>query len=128
MSVESRSKAFAKRFSEDSYKMYVAEVPERGVIGFVDFGEPRESIEKYEAELFAIYLLPEFHRKGIGGRLFDLCVDDLVRNGKSSMYVLALEVSPYKSFYEKMGGQVVGRKQIEIESIMYDELVYGWDW
>ena len=98
------------------------------MIGFVDFGEPRESIDRYEAELFAIYLLPEFHRKGIGGRLFDLCVDDLVRNGKSSMYVLALEVSPYKSFYEKMGGQVVGRKQIEIESIMYDELVYGWDW
>jgi len=52
-------------------------VPERGVIGFVDFGEPRESIDRYEAELFAIYLLPEFHRKGIGGRLFDLCVDDL---------------------------------------------------
>ena len=43
------------------------------------------------------------------------------------MYLLALEVSPYKSFYEKMGGQVVGRKQIEIESIMYEELVYGWD-
>lgn len=128
MSVESRSKAFAKRFSDDSYKMYVAEIPERGVVGFVDFGEPRESIDKYEAELFAIYLLPEFHRKGIGGRLFSLCVDDFVMGGKSSMYLLALEVSPYKSFYEKMGGQVVGRKQIEIESIMYVELVYGWDW
>ena len=128
MSVESRSKAFAKRFSDNSYKMYVAEVPERGVIGFVDFGEPRESIDKYEAELFAIYLLPEFQRRGIGGRLFSLCVNDLVRNGKSSMYLLALEVSPYKSFYEKLGGQVVGRKQIEIESVIYDELVYGWDW
>ena len=127
MSIENRSAAFEKRFSEDSYQMYVAEVPERGVIGFVDFGDPREVIDTYEAELFAIYLLPEFHRKGIGGRLFNLCVNNLVGNGKSSMYLLALEVSPYKSFYEKMGGQVVGRKQIEIESTMYDELVYGWD-
>jgi ribosomal protein S18 acetylase RimI-like enzyme len=125
MSVENRSKAFEKRFSEDSYKMYVAE--ERGVIGFVDFGEPREIIDTYEAELFAIYLLPEFHRKGIGGRLFNLCIDNLVMNGKSSMYLFALEVSQYKSFYEKKGGKVVGRKQIEIESIMFDELVYGWN-
>jgi len=38
-----------------------------------------------------------------------------------------LEVSPYKSFYEKMGGQIVGRKQIEIEDVMYGELVYGWE-
>jgi ribosomal protein S18 acetylase RimI-like enzyme len=127
VSVENRAKAFEKRFSVDSYKMFVAEAPERGVIGFVDFGEPRESIDTYEAELFAIYVLPEFHRKGIGGRLFNLCIDNLVGNGQSSMYLFALEVSPYKSFYEKMGGQVVGRKQIEIESITYDELVYGWN-
>ena len=37
------------------------------------------------------------------------------------MYLLALEVSPYRAFYEKMGGQVAGRKQIEIEGVMYDE-------
>ena len=43
------------------------------------------------------------------------------------MYLLALEVSPYKSFYEKMGGQVVGRKRIEIEGVMFDAEVHGWD-
>ncbi len=106
--------------------MYVAQVPERGVVGFADFGEPRESIG-YEAELYAIYLLPEFQRKGVGGRLLNLGVEDFVRSGKSSMYLLTLEVSPYKSFYKKMGGQIVGRKQVEIEGVMYDELVYGWD-
>jgi hypothetical protein len=26
-----------------------------------------------------------------------------------------------------MGGKVVGRKQIEIEGVMFDELVYGWE-
>ena len=127
MSVEKRAQAFEKGFSAASYKMYVAEVPERGVIGFADFGEPRESIDAYEAELYAIYLLSEFQRKGIGGRLFDLGVKYFVRSGKRSMYLLALEVNPYRSFYEKMGGQIVGRKQTEIEGVAYYELVYGWD-
>ena len=127
MSVEKRAKAFEKGFFAASYKMYVAEVPERGVIGFADFGEPRESIDAYEGELYAIYLLSEFQRKGIGGRLFDLGVKYFVRSGKRSLYLLALEVNPSRSFYEKMGGQIVGRKQTEIEGTMYDELVYGWD-
>ena len=126
MSVEKRAQAFEQRFSDGSYKMYVAQTPERGVVGFADFGEPREKIGAYEGELYAIYLLPEFQRRGIGRRLFNRGVKFLIESSKSSMYLLALEVSPYKSFYEKLGGQVIGRKQIEIEGVMYDELVYGW--
>ena len=94
MSVEKRAKAFEKGFSAASYKMYVAEVPRRGVVGFADFGEPRESIDSYEGELYAIYLLPEFQRRGVGGRLFNLGVEYFVRSGKSSMYLLTLEASP----------------------------------
>ena len=125
MSIEKRAKAFEKGFSAESYKMFVAETP-HGIVGFADFGEPRENIG-YEAELYAIYLLPEFQRKGIGERLFYLGVENFIRSGKNSMYLFALEVSPYKSFYEKMGGRIVGRKRIEIEGAPYDEVIYGWD-
>jgi ribosomal protein S18 acetylase RimI-like enzyme len=127
MSVEKRALAFAERFCDESYRMYVAEVPKRGIVGFVDFGEPRERIAAYETELYAIYILPEFQRRGVGRRLFDLGVEALIKDGKSSMYLLALEVSPYKSFYEKMGGRVVGRKRIELEAVMFEAEVHGWD-
>jgi GNAT superfamily N-acetyltransferase len=126
MSVKKRAEAFEKGFSAPFYRMYVAEAVERGIVGFADFGEPREDIDGYEGELYAIYLLPEFQRKGIGERLFNLGVEFLKGDGKDSMYLLALAVSPYRSFYEKMGGQIVGRKQVEIEGRLYDELVYGW--
>jgi GNAT superfamily N-acetyltransferase len=128
MSVEKRAKAFEERFSAASYRMYVAEVPGCGLVGFADVGEPRESINGYAGELYAIYLLPGFQRKGVGERLFNLGVDYLIGSGKGSMYLLALEVSPYRLFYEKMGGRVVGKKQVEIEGVMYDEVVYGWNW
>jgi len=60
MSVEARTKAFEEGFSDPFYRMYVAEVPGQGVIGFADFGGAREAVGGYEGELYAIYLLPEF--------------------------------------------------------------------
>ena len=127
MSVEQRARAFAARFSDESYRMFVAEAEGHGVVGFADFGEPREPFGAYRGELYAIYLLPEFQRKGVGRRLFDLGVEFFLSRGISSMYLLALEASPYRKFYEKMGGRVVGRKQVELGGVSYDELIYGWD-
>jgi GNAT superfamily N-acetyltransferase len=127
MSVEKRAKAFEEGFAAPFYKMYVAETARGGIVGFADFGAPRENIDAYEGELYAIYLLPEFQRKGVGERLFRRGVEFLKGRGRSSMYLLALEVSPYRAFYEKMGGRIVGKKQIEIEGATYDELIYGWE-
>lgn len=127
MSPEARARAFEKRFGDDSYRMYVAEAPGHGVVGFADFGDAREAVGPYEGELYAIYILRDFQRRGVGERLFRLGVEFLAGRGRRSMYLLALEVNPYRKFYEKMGGLVVGRTQTVIEGVAYDELVYGWD-
>ncbi len=127
MSVEKRAKAFEKGFASDFYQMFVAETQENGVVGFADFGKTRDSDNAYEAELYAIYLLRDFQRQGSGAKLFDLGVKYLIKSGMNSMSLLALEASPYKSFYEKMGGRVVGRKTVEMEGAEYTALVYGWD-
>jgi GNAT superfamily N-acetyltransferase len=127
MSVEDRSKAFEERFSANDYKMYAAEVKEQGIVGFADFGAPRDNIDGYEAELYAIYLLPEFQGRGVGAELFRRGVQDLLKQGVGTMYLLALVVSPYKSFYEKMGGRVIGKQQKQLDGEVFDVLIYGWD-
>jgi len=127
MSTEKRAAAFEKGFSASFYRMFVAEAEGAGVVGFADFGEPRELAGIYEGELYAIYLLPEFQRRRIGEQLFKLGVGFLAGHGRRSMYLLALEASPYRPFYEKMGGRVVGREPSEIGGVKYVELVYGWD-
>lgn len=127
MSVEKRTMAFTERFSTDGYRMYVADAERSGIVGFADFGKGRDDIAGYEAELYAIYLLPEFQGVGVGAELFRRGVRDLVEEGVGTMYLLALEVSPYRSFYEKMGGRVVAKQQKEIEGEMFTLLMYGWD-
>lgn len=127
MSVEKRTEAFQKRFPDNSYRMFVAEAVGRGIVGFADFGRAREMIEDYEGELYAIYILPEFHRRGIGRTLFKMSKRFLLDLNLHSMYLLALKVNPYRSFYEKMGGRIIGSKQVLIEGVTFDELIYGWD-
>ena len=81
MSVVRRRQAFRTRFAVDFYRMFLAETPKTGVIGFVDLGKPRETEPAYAAELYAIYLLRDFQRQGIGGKLFALGVESLVADG-----------------------------------------------
>ena len=127
MSVEARTKAFEKGFGQDFYKMFVAETRANGVIGFADFGKARDTHSKYEAELYAIYLLSDFQRKGIGSKLFDMGVRFIVANAMNSLSLITLEVSPYKSFYEKKGGHLVERRTTGIGDASYATVVYGWN-
>ncbi len=126
LKVEKREPAFRQRFGDANYKMFVAETAKDGIVGFADFGAARESDFAFEAELYAIYLLREFQGKGIGENLFKLCQKEMSADGFDSMYLIALEVSPYKSFYEKMGGKIVGRGNHFLLLVEYKTVIYGW--
>lgn len=126
MSAVQRVEAFSQGFTAQFYRMYVAEVSDSRIVGFADFGEPRGEIEGYEGELYSIYILPEFQRRGIGQRLVQLGVQFLLANDRSSMYLLTLEASPYRKFYDKLGGRVVRQKQISIDGLAFTELIYVW--
>ena len=127
LTIENRTTAFRERFDEVKYRMYVAELGDGRVVGFADVGDPRYDVGNYDAELYAIYLFHEFQGKGIGALLFERVKQFLIEQGKSSMYLLALEVSPYRPFYEKMGGKLVGERQVQLVGIDFKAVVYGWE-
>jgi len=126
LTVEKREQAFRQRFDETNYKMFVAETEKNGIVGFADFGAARESDFGFEAELYAIYLLREFQGKGIGENLFRLCQKEMIADNFDSMYLMALAVSPYKSFYEKMGGKLIGQGNHFLALVKYETIIYGW--
>ncbi len=126
LTVEKREQAFRQRFDETNYKMFVAETEKNGIVGFADFGAARESDFGFEAELYAIYLLREFQGKGIGENLFRLCQKEMIADNFDSMYLMALAVSPYKSFYEKMGGKLIGQGNHFLALVEYETIIYGW--
>ena len=115
--------------ARDGRTAFVAEA-ERGVVGFVDGGANRDPVPPFDAfsgELNAIYVLDSHQRGGTGRRLVRALADWLLQAGHRSMIVWTLEASPFRAFYEVLGGRRVGSKQVEIDEVPYVGIAYGWD-
>jgi len=126
MSVEKRIAAYSERRVDEHYGMIVAEHPNRGIVGFADFGTPKLAGD-FDAQIFSFYFLPEFQRKGIGTRLFQRCARRIAGSGARSFCLDALEVSPFRSFYDKMGGKIVARDAHKLGDKDFETVIYGWD-
>lgn len=105
----------------------VAETDGGEIVGFAGGGPEREGDSTYRGELYAIYLLEEHQRKGLGRRLVSAFARQLLTDGYDSMLVWVLEENhPARQFYESLGGKQVGRKTILSGNPDVIEVSYGW--
>jgi GNAT superfamily N-acetyltransferase len=96
------------------------------VVGFIGGGPVRESVQTYDAELYAIYLLQRSQGQGIGTALLQQLARSLLNEGFTSMLVWVLEKNPSKHFYTKANAQFVTSKDIRIGGALLAEEAYGW--
>jgi ribosomal protein S18 acetylase RimI-like enzyme len=109
-------------------KTFVVETSEHGIVGFATAGPIRKPVQDYTGELYAIYLLAEHRRIGLGQVLFQRCVRHLRERHLSNMLVLVLEKNPARRFYEAVGGVVIPGLRIDltIADTPVVEVAYGW--
>jgi GNAT superfamily N-acetyltransferase len=128
LSVERRTEVYRVRLSEPGagfYELFVAE-HEGQIVGICDVGEPRAAEFGCAGELYMIYLLKSYQRRGIGRRLFRRALELLVASGRNSMYLECLEHNPYRGFYEQLGGELCGHSAFERLGREYKTLIYRW--
>lgn len=128
LSVETREEMW-KRFFTSSVQdsvLYVAEV-DGEVVAFANCGPKRDDYDDYDCELYAIYMLQEYQRKGIGRALIKAAAARLVKDGCKKMYVWVLERNPAIGFYEAIGGVKFDERPIDIDGTMVTEYAYGYD-
>jgi GNAT superfamily N-acetyltransferase len=81
----------------------------------------------YSAEVYAIYLLSEFWRQGVGRALMHAAAAELKTQKHSSLCLWVIEQNTRaKSFYDHLSGQKIGKKKAEIGSRTLTEICYGW--
>jgi GNAT superfamily N-acetyltransferase len=97
------------------------------IAGFANAGPVRTDELKSDAELYAIYLLQQYRRMGIGKALMREVEAFLRSAGFRSMGLWVLEVSPARGFYEALGGRIVARTTIEREGIVLGLFGYKWE-
>ena len=106
--------------------VYVAEVETSSIIGFASGGPERSGNPDYKGELYAIYLLEAYQRKGMGRQLAQAIAQRLVQEGLHSMLVWVLADNPSLDFYSALGGQRVYEQEITIGGARLVEVAYGW--
>jgi GNAT superfamily N-acetyltransferase len=103
--------------SNDPNQIHLVAVYEETIIGFCDAGSAFESAANYRGEIYAIYLLEEFKKLGVGQRLLQAAHEFLAQK-KLLPYVAWVLKANHSAcaFYQKNGGIVSGEKIEEIGS------------
>lgn len=96
------------------------------VVGFISGGPERTRRFEYDGEIYNIYLLPEYQRKGLGGMLLKGLTEEIKQHGYTSLLVWVLTQNPSSRFYERFEAKPVGREQTTIGEGSYQETAYGW--
>jgi ribosomal protein S18 acetylase RimI-like enzyme len=122
---EERTQSWKAQILADNISIFLVQ-DETGIFGFVAGGEVREKLEEYDAELYAIYLLRERQRQGVGKTLSLTLASALQAQGYTSMLVWVLEQNPSVSFYQRLGAVQIARKIINIGGADLQELAFGW--
>ncbi len=113
--------------SESRECIYVAEDDAGDLTGVAMGGPERSNHPLYTGEVYVLYLLPEYHRQGIGRRLTGQVVRRLVEWKMHSLIIRVLKANaPARRFYEALGGELVLEEQIEENGAVLEQVAYGW--
>jgi GNAT superfamily N-acetyltransferase len=122
---EPRAEMWREWLNAGNTLIFVAE-DETGVFGFANGGKARDTIEGYDAELYAIYLLQQKQKQGVGRSLVQKLAQALRSKGFRSLIVWVLAKNPAVDFYRSLGGSPVAEKEIEIGGVQLTEIALGW--
>jgi L-amino acid N-acyltransferase YncA len=125
LSSAGRTESWREQLQQATALILVAE-DATGVIGFACGGKLREPIDGFDAELYAIYLLHQQQKQGVGRMLTRKLAQDLRRQGFKSLVVWVLARNPAAGFYARLGGSPVAEKEIEIGGAWLTEIAFAW--
>ena len=106
--------------------VFVAKLENGDIIGFGNSGYSRDQDLSYAAEVYTLYVDPDYLDHGVGRALLTTLFSNLVLSGHKSALIWALADNPYRHFYSAMGGQIVAERQSYYWSKSLREIGYGW--
>ena len=103
LSIQERANMWRTVISEGRGSVLLAGTRHREV-GFISFGASRDKDGKHKAEVYAIYVLPEFWNQGIGRELLDEAERRIKDNHFIALTLWVLEKNALaRRFYEARG-------------------------
>ncbi|KAA0548164.1 GNAT family N-acetyltransferase [Bacillus sp. BGMRC 2118] len=122
---EDREKLWHSALSSSNF-VWVAEVHNK-VVGFISGGKERTSEYNYDGEIYAIYILKEHQKSGIGKKLIQAFSREMKEVGNfNSILVWVLSQNPSQQFYQGLKAVKVDSAVIDIGNEKHEEFAFGW--
>jgi GNAT superfamily N-acetyltransferase len=126
LQVERRLAMWQQALASASNCIYVATAQDETIVGFASAGPAREMNDRFDAELYAIYLLKSHQGDGTGRALMQSTAVDLLRRGHRSLFLWVLAENKTRHFYAHLGGTPIADKESEIGGVVLHEVAYAW--
>jgi GNAT superfamily N-acetyltransferase len=118
------------RTIQDPYRRSAVFVVEESgrVVGFASCGRERDGDDRYDGELYAIYLRNAAQGHGLGRALVEAATDALAIRSMTSMVVWVLRQNAQaRGFYERLGGVYLRERPLDLwPGIDVPEVSYLW--
>jgi len=108
----------------EKYQCFLAETDEGEIVAFAECGVERTNKFPIEGELYTLYILESFQRKGIGTMLFKRVIEHLLSHNINSVLAWVIKENESRKFYERHGGGVIDEQLIGDTGIL--EMAYAW--
>jgi L-amino acid N-acyltransferase YncA len=126
LSYEQRERQWRSSLSNRSEFIYVAYNAGGEITGCASGGSERSGDPIYRGELYTVYLLEQYQRKGTGRQLISWVAERLLQEGIASMLVWVLAENPSCRFYKTLGAKLLREENITIGGAEVVEVAYGW--
>lgn len=124
---DEREQTWRARLSNTQAQQHVFVAEQDGqIVGFASGGVSRTDDLPYTAEVYALYVLAAFQRRGIGVRLVTALAERFAADGHTHMLIWVLsENRNGRAFYEAIGGKWLRERLINFGANLL-ESAYGY--
>ena len=131
-SIEEYALTWEKRIQsndENEICLFIAEDKESGIVGFATGGRAGkfDKPSTFDCEIYTIYVLNDYHRKGIGSALVQQLLQVFRSKEWKTMIIWTFKESIFRLFYEKLGGVPSESQKYEKWDTKHELSGYVWD-
>ena len=126
LSLEEHTKKWFANLQQPQCHTFIAETDRRELIGFISGGLERTGRADYRGEIYAIYILKSWRRRGVGRRLAARFSEALLECQVTTLIVWALEGNECRHCYSAWGAHEIAMGPIKIGTQDLIEVAYGW--
>jgi len=127
LSYEQRTELWKNNISDATNYVLVAENEQGEIIGFATSSTRKRNSVVNSTDLTSIYLLEQYHGKGIGKQLLKEIFTYCNQKGYEKVFVEVLAENKTRYFYEYYGAQYVNNVEVKIGEKIVEELIYVWN-